>query len=49
MSIESRLKRGDNPDDVRRLFPQKGAEIDQILAEIKPKVVKKKAVRKTKA
>lgn len=44
MSIESRLKRGDNPEDVRKLFPHRHEEIDRILAATnKPK---KKAARK---
>ena len=37
MSIESRLKRGDNPEDVKKLFPDRIEEIEKILAQMKPK------------
>ena len=46
MSIESRLKRGDNPDDVKALFPHQTEEIDRILKSMNPK---KKAARKSKS
>ena len=37
MSIESRLRRGDNPDDVRALFPNDQAEVDRVLKEMSKK------------
>jgi hypothetical protein len=45
MSIESRLARGDNPDDVRKLFPYEIEKIDKIVQSMK-KAPKKKAARK---
>ena len=41
MSIESRLRRGDKVEDVRRLFPHNGDEIDRIVNDIGAKPKKK--------
>lgn len=45
MSIESRLARGDNPEDVKKLFPYESEKIDKIVQSMK-KPAKKKAARK---
>lgn len=50
MSIESRLKRGDSVEDIKKIFPDSHAEIDAILASTnkpKKKSAKKKASNKS--
>ena len=37
MSIESRLKRGDNPEDIKKLFPDQVEYIEKLVAKKKPK------------
>lgn len=46
MSWESRLKRGDNPEDVKKLFPHDVEAIEKSIK--KPNAPKKKAPRKSK-
>ena len=51
MSAESRLLRGDNPEDVAKLFHLSVEDCKAILAKANPpkkKAAKKKAARKTK-
>ena len=47
MSIESRLAKGDNPDDVKKLFPFAVEKIDRITKERSKKSEKKTAKKKT--
>ena len=42
MSIESRLLRGDNPDDVAKLFGRSPEDMAKLQKALKPRVVKKK-------
>ena len=53
MSIENRINRGDNPDDVKALFPGQEEFIDRLVAglkkPVKKKASRKKAVKKTEA
>ena len=49
MSLESRLLRGDNPDDVRKLYPRDVERIEACLKSMEKKSAKKAPKKKTKA
>ena len=49
MSVESRLARGDNPEDVKKLFPADVDKIAAILKSMEKKGVEKKTTKKKTA